>query len=321
MLLSSLETTSYSQQKTILRCPKKFEYQYVRKLKPKKTEARFLLGRAVHTFLEHYYRCQVSNPDKDKAFEAGFKAFEEYVQQNFPQDDESFEQADLAEGMIRHYHRWAIKEDDFVVLEAEIPFELKLDEHTTHRGVIDVLVQNGDGLWIMEHKTASQINTSHTLLDQQISTYVMACKQFDIDLKGVIYNTLRKAVPKKPKVLKSGQLSRSLDNNITYESYLEAIQELGQDPSEYQDVLNELQNRPNTFFHREYVVRTDHAIQEAWKDIQKAEALKQALVGANVFPRNATRDCTWDCPYYELCLAELEGNDVEMLLAEKFVID
>lgn len=313
--------TSYSQQQTLLRCPKKYEYQYEKRIRPKKTDARFLLGRAVHCFLEHYYAALAEQPqNRDSAYQLGRNALEAYLQHNFPQDDESFAQAELAKGMIEHYHQWASEHDRFTVLGTEIPFALDIDG-TEFRGYMDVLVQVGDKIWVMEHKTASQINVRHTLLDKQISVYVMAGRALDIPIEGAIYNVLRKAVPKAPRQLKNGKLSKSLDNNITYESYLAAIHELGHDPAYYQDVLDELKERPNTFFHREFIPRTADAVRQVWEDIRKTEALKQALAGANIFPRNTTKDCNWDCPYYDLCLAELEGADVDLIFQEKYYID
>lgn len=306
-----LEETSYSQQRTLLRCPKKFEYQYIRRLRPKQEEARFLLGRAVHKFLEVYY---------EDGYDTAYKTFKDYVQQNFPQTEEAHEQADLAEGMIKHYAKWAEQNDNFTVLGTEVPFELDING-TKFRGIIDGIVQIGKEIWAMEHKTANQINTRHTLIDKQISTYVMVGRELGIPITGVIYNTLRKALPQKPRVLKNGRLSTSLNNNITYSSYIDAIEELGHTPEMYQDVLDELKARENTFFHREFVPRTEASSEETWDDIRKTEALKQALVGANIFPRNDTRDCVWDCPFVDLCLAELEGNDIEMLINDKFIID
>src|SRR5690606_16827327 len=120
-------------------------------------------------------------------------------------------------------------------------------------------------------------------------------------------------LPKAPKRLKTGRLSTALDSNITYESYLAAIEEIGHSPDMYKEVLDELRHRPNTFFYREFVPRTDTAVEQVWEDIRKTEALKQALVAEKIFPRNTTRDCSWDCPYYDLCVAELEGSDVDLI--------
>lgn len=311
--------TSVSQQRALLRCPKRFEYRYIRQLRPRRDDARFLLGRAVHHFLEIYYGSLVKHPNKENAERVAWAAFERHVQDNFPEDDEAHAQADLAEGMLRNYCRWARDNDNFVVLGTEVPFEVDVSG-VNFRGIFDSIIEIGNEYWIMEHKTATQIKTEHTLRDRQISAYVWAARELGLPVKGVLYNTLKKAVPQKPRILKSGKLSKSLHQNLTYASYLEAIHEQNQDPEGYSDILEQLAQRENPFFHREFVPRTPEAAYAILKDIEQTEVLKQALVTANVFPRNDTRDCAWDCPFNELCLAELEGRDTQSLLETNYKI-
>lgn len=314
------QNTSVTRQRTLLRCPKKYEYHYIRRIRPRREDDRFLLGRAVHVFLEHYYGAQLDNiATKDEAFQYAFGKFREYVTQNFPTDDQAFEQADLAEGMIKHYHSWAKIHDNFTVVGTEIPFEVPVLQSTNLVGIFDGIVEMGGKYWILEHKTASQINTRHVLRDKQVSMYVSAARMLGIPVEGVIYNTLRKGLPQKPALLKKGGLSRSLSNNITYESYLEAIEEHGLSPEDYQEQLNVLKERENPFFHREFVPRTEGNDDQVWEDVQKTEELRAILVKNNIFPRNDTKDCAWDCPYAELCLAEFEGHDTEQLFIDKYV--
>lgn len=311
--------TSVSQQRTLLRCPKRFEYHYIRKLRPRRDDDRFLLGRAVHHFLDVYYGNMVETSNRKEAEYNGWDAFHRYVQDNFPSDDSASDQADLAEGMLHNYCQWAAENDNFIVLGTEVPFEVEV-AGAMFRGIFDGIIQVGNDHWIIEHKTAVQMKTEHTLRDRQISAYVWAAHELGIPVKGVLYNTLKKSAPQQPRVLKSGKLSKSLNQNITYESYMAAIQQLGQDPEGYRDVLDQLAQRENAFFHREFVPRSPEAAGAVLRDIQQAEALKQALVTADVFPRNDTRDCSWDCPFDELCLAELEGRDTRSLLADNFKV-
>lgn len=306
--------TSYSQQKTILRCPKRYEYYYIQKLRPKTADDKFLFGRAVHHFLETYYQAQVNDEHtQDEAFELAYQSFQEYIQNNFPDSDETHEQANLAEGVIKHYFQWSKENDNFKVLGTEIEFQVPFEKFV-FTGRFDVLVEINGKYWIMEHKTASQLSTRHTLMDKQITTYIMAAREKGVPVEGVIYNTLKKAVPEKPKILKNGKLSTALNQNITYSTYMEAINELGHDPSAYQEVLEKLRARENPFFSREYVTRTEEALLEAKKDIIRTELIKSSLEELNLFPRNETRDCSWDCPFFDLCLTELEGGDTREVL-------
>src|SRR5690606_21933561 len=110
-------------------------------------------------------------------------------------------------------------------------------------------------------------------------------------------------------------------NNITYEAYVGALEEGGHDPAFYENGGNKIKKRRNTFFFREVVPSSQAAAEQDWGEKRKTEALRKALGGAKIFPRNITRDCSWDCPYYDLCLAEMEGSDVDWILQEKYCID
>lgn len=238
----ALKNTSYSRQKTLQRCPKKFEYQYVQDLAPKREKDAFLLGKAVHHFLEIYYRTQI-NQDQDTAYQKAQEAYDEYAQIHFPDDEKALEQYELGKEMLRHYHSWAKENDQFRVIETEIQYELKIAD-SLDRGIWDGLVEMNGKYWILEHKTYKQIKTNHTLHDAQISKYFLVAEKNNIPVEGVIYNILKKAVPQKPRLLKNGKLSKSLSKNMTYDSYLAAIHEHGHQPEGYQDVLEKLKNNP-----------------------------------------------------------------------------
>ena len=270
-------------------------------------------------FLEMYYGALADGKVHSDAFSSAFQSFDQYTKENFPKDDEAFAQAELAEKIVRHYYKWAKVNDNFKVLGTEIPFEIQV-ANSKWVGKFDGVVEVGGKYWILEHKTAKQLSTLHVLLDRQISIYVLAARKLDIPVEGVIYNVVKKAVPEKPKVLKSGKLSKSLTTNITYDSYLEAIHELGHDPAMYEDVLEKLKPLGNPFIKREFVPRTVEASRETLKDIQQTEAMKYLMIQHELFPRNPTKDCSWDCPFYDLCLAELEGNDTSVLFREKYMI-
>lgn len=105
---------------------------------------------------------------------------------------------------------------------------------------------------------------------------------------------------------------------MTYDSYLAAIHEHGHQPEGYQDVLEKLKEQPNPFFHREYVSRNKFYSKSALRDLQNIETLKYFILKNHIYPRNLTRDCSWDCPFYDLCLAEIEGAETDYLLEEKY---
>src|SRR5690606_10898829 len=123
-------------------------------------------------------------------------------------------------------------------------------------GHIDGVVQDSSGdVWILEHKTSA---TSWSLVDMlfndQTLGYMWVVQQLlGSAPRGVIFNILRKKVPRVPQLLKNGGLSRAKNIDTTFETYMRAIEDNGLDPVDYVEILRELKDRGNTFFQREKV--------------------------------------------------------------------
>lgn len=312
--------SSYSTQRTFLRCPKKFEYTYLQRLRPVQTDSRFLLGSAVHSFLEIYYRSIAQGATREDAYEAGLLSLQEYLQEHMPQSDRDEDMVQLATGMVKHYHAYATEHDRFTPLETEVPWKVNLANGDTLMGKFDGLVLEGNEIWILEHKTAATINTSHVSRDKQVSVYCLIAQTSGIPVAGVIYNTLRKALPAAPKPLKKGGLSRSLGPNLTYASYIQAIRENGLRLEDYAEELAVLKERENTFFDRQYVRRPEGSLETVANDLLATQLSMAAYAKIKWYPRNDTKDCSWDCPFVELCQLELDGGDATHLRETAFTV-
>lgn len=185
--------------------------------------------------------------------------------------------------------------------------------------VVDTL---GD-LWILDHKTAKTFaDWTKLTTDTQVGSYIWAGEQvlpLDRPISGVIYNGLRKTVPKQPELLKKGGLSKNKSQNTTYDLYLRAIKEHGLDPAEYRDILDHLLEQDHVtattistkFFQRQKVKRSREEIASIAADIY-CEAID--MIQAENFYPNPTRDCCWDCDFYEVCRGLYNREDVDYLL-------
>lgn len=72
--------------------------------------------------------------------------------------------------------------------------------------------------------------------------------------------------------------------------------------------------QPSPRFHRETVYRTSKERRRQIQHISdEVQAMNQYREGNLPLFKNPTRDCTWDCDFYDLCLADENGGDVEML--------
>lgn len=194
-----------------------------------------------------------------------------------------------------------------------------------YRGRIDLIVEDiyGD-LWIFDHKTCKTFGDwSKLQLDTQVGSYIWALKKLVPDLnkhvRGVIYNGLKKAVPKPPEPLVRGGFSKNKNQSTTYEVYLATLLEHGEDPAKYQDILEHLKEQTeitensitNKFFKRQKVKRSPAEIENIGLTIYY-EAID--MIQTQFFYHNPTRDCSWDCDFYDVCVGMNNNEDVDWML-------
>lgn len=192
-------------------------------------------------------------------------------------------------------------------------------------------------LWLFETKTRAQdFNDEILILDEQTAKYQFAA-QWLIDnnkipgiapgtrLRGVLYNVLRKKVPRKPEPLKSRPgLSKNKSIDTTYEVYLAAIKEHGYDSRDYADILRHLKAKPNKFFHREKIRRGTeemHLVGERmryeFETLQRLEEESMDVMNPRLFP-SPSEDCLWKCRFKTVCIVANYGGDAEGLIEHEY---
>jgi len=321
-------------------CHRRYDYSASARqnLEPKRPALHFLFGKAMHTALERYYGF---HEDIVEAFQNAFDEAWIAVRMHNSFDDSLegrlSQMRELGSGMMLNYLEWAAKEDDFEVVCTEREFEIPI---TTALGTKGFFVGRMDGIirrkgldnayCVLEHKSYGQLRPSGFLImDTQTALYQMACQWLvtqgqipeiptDSRVVGVLYNGLKKALPKPPKVLVSGGLSKDKTAlaDCTYALYLQAIQELQLSPEPYQEILSMLRARGNPFFYREYILRQRSEIEQTYKMLLAAAAdlFREDL---QIYP-TPKDDCSWYCEYYELCKCETVGGDYESLKRMNF---
>lgn len=188
-------------------------------------------------------------------------------------------------------------------------------------------------LELLETKTCKGIQTSHLSMDDQAGSYWAVANHTlrsqglisrSETLAGINYNFLRKALPDDRPVDDEGYAT----NKPLKAHYIHALQgidgwtakELGKlklDELEGIAVANHrlvLGDRskvqPTALFHREMVFRTSQEQRSQLRRIQD-EALHMRALREKLLPivKNPTRDCTWDCAFFQMCeLQERGGN-------------
>jgi CRISPR/Cas system-associated exonuclease Cas4 (RecB family) len=239
--------------------------------------------------------------------------------------------AQTLRGMLEHYFKWAPLNDQFTPVKIEIEFEVPiLDTNgdqmycrchrwpVNYQGRLDGLVKDWAGrYWILEHKTTGQMGrTDHLALDSQTGSYCWAMAQLGIVVAGVIYSQALKDYPEPPVELKSPRQGRNFSVNkqqrTTYDEYLKALQDAGENVSLYDEFLQYLKEKGNPFFRRMEVHRNKAAIDYLGSVIYM-EATEMLSPDLLIYPNPGYFNCN-GCRFREPCIAKQDGHDYKFLL-------
>lgn len=194
-------------------------------------------------------------------------------------------------GIDEHWHVIAPEE----TFSLSIPYRGGAGEMAIYAGTYDLVYRDltDDRIWLGEHKTAKQIITSHLAMDDQAGTYlatastilrhrgVLGAKE---EIEGIMYNFLRKGVPdERPEDTEGRKLNK--DGSVS-------------------------KQQPSALLLREPVERTAGE-QAAQLERIQTEALWMGEVRKrpNLLTKSPTRDCSWDCQFFDLCQVHEKGGD------------
>jgi hypothetical protein len=167
----------------------------------------------------------------------------------------------------------------------------------TYVGTVDLIVRNHETGMVeyVDHKFMKTIETDHLYIDDQNGGY-LAIGTHELRKRGLIapneavrvlvYNFLRKA---KPDPRPKNELGQSLNKDGTVSK-----------------------RQPAPFFHRERIERT-----AAERNLQvqriadEAYTIQAVRKGKLPITKNPSRDCRWDCSFFDLCQVHESGGDVE----------
>lgn len=309
---------SNSKLKVYRRCPKQYEYKYVRRLKRKQKAIQLERGSWIHDLLMTHYDghdWREKHAEKSKEF---YKLFEEEREHlgDLPTE---------VERIMRSYFAYYRDEDKRLrVIDSELDEVLPLPNGDEFNFIIDLIVEEPDGgIWLWDHKTVkSFMPESFMLIDTQLARYFWAAEKMGYTpLRGVMFNEIITASPTLPEILKSGGLSKRKNIRCDAYTYLRYVKELGLDPNDYRDILGYLKPRLNQWFRRTSLPRDTNLTRTLMeemsytsREIQDAERLGQ-------FPRTPDKSCTWGCDFLEVCQLELAGGDPSDIIRIRFTED
>lgn len=300
---------------------------------PIQTQPYFWLGTGGHFAMEDWYGYnQYGDP---------LAAFEAYVQAqrlwdrgaHLPDDWE--EQVTLGKQILTHYKRWLVGRQDYptywhngepqveVRIQKELPIPAKEGINFLYDATLDRVVEIDGELWIDDYKFLKQFASHNLDMDEQITSYLwLGTILYERPVVGMIYHQFKKDVPALPRVLKNGSISTDVRQKTTQQLYREALIEkygaVKDAPPGNRECLNTLiekeTDESDGFIRRDYTRRSDAQLRSLGERVM-AETLDMTDPNIFLYP-NFTKDCSWDCPYSDVCLMMENDEDWEPYLEE-----
>ena len=179
-------------------CPRKYKHRFLDFLQPRERAEALGFGTVTHGGLERWY---LSSDDPNRLW-----TVLDYIDRQFPLrtgDPVQKAQWQLARAMLTGYAA-RYPSEDFEIVAVEMPFtgEIRnpdtghLSKTFSMAGKVDGIVKRSDGLYLLEHKTASTIDSAYLdrlWTDTQIALYAHQLRELGYPIIGVIYNVLLKS--------------------------------------------------------------------------------------------------------------------------------
>lgn len=310
--MSDVLVVSLSQIKSYRKCKREHHYRYVENIERRIKKVQLYRGSVIHDLIKVHIR----GGDWEKEFEKFERKFNKLPDLRAEYGDLDDEIWEIMSGYFSYY------EDDpleYLLVEEWIdPVVPLVKGKTAFGGIVDAIARDSEGRhWVVEHKTHDTFPTEEDRLnDLQTSLYVWALRKNGWKIDGILWDYIRTKPPAKPEVLKSGGLSKRKNIDTTYDVYLEAIKEHGENPDDYQDILESLKGREERFYRRVKLPVNEAIIKPIVRDAKRTSL---EIYYLKEFPtRNLTFMCPRWCDFYQLCTAELRGLDTSFIREREY---
>lgn len=187
-----------------------------------------------------------------------------------------------------------------------------------YHGTIDKIMKDCYGrYWLCDYKTAKGADTNKLATDDQVSAYLWAVsKVFPFPVRGFVYLQLTKDAVQEPRRLKDGTLSVDKKQKTTYsllkQELIKDYEKVQNAPNKLIQFLNHLaaceEPEGDRFIRWDFVERTQHQIFSTEAHIYGE--LRHMLDEFMYCYPTPTRDCIWECPFRDACIA-LDKNEMD----------
>ena len=311
---------SNSKEKCWRRCPKKYEFKYVYKLRPKKRKLTLERGSWIHELL------MVHADGED--WEARHKELTRKFYTLFEEEREDL--GDLPTEcywiMKRYLKTYENEDKQMRVVDTELDEIIELPNGLRFQVIVDKITEDKKtgNLIAWDYKTRKNFSDADSmLLDPQLTRYFWALQKMGYSpLVAVAYDEIRTKPPTEPKALRTGGLSRAKNIDTDVWTYMSAIRRLGLDPGDYRDILAHIaRNQRGRFFRRTLLPKDPPIIKTMMRELGwSAKEIQRAERNAE-YPRTFIQnDCKWSCEFRDICIAQLHGSDISSMIKSDFEV-
>lgn len=316
-----VRAVSYSSDKTLSRCEMMYHYRYERRIKPRVKKVGLYRGDWLHQLNEYYRRTGKWKSEfkriKVKLWDKLFDEEKEDYGEDFPQS---------VFDIFSHYvETYAEQDKGLELIELEQLCSLMTPSGILIKWKMDALYRDRESseILLFENKNKKAIPESEErLLQPQPHTYAYLYeKATGVHINRIVWDYVRTKPVPRPQVLKNGGLSiRKIETD--QRGYLRSLAEAGIHPSdseEWQAIKKHLDSLPPTLslerVKNQVNIKIGKRFAEEWvlRGL-RAKEIKRPLL-------TYTKDCKWDCDYYNLCQSDMRGGrDSELIIKKDFLV-
>jgi hypothetical protein len=310
-------------------CLKRYWYRHVENLVPlpNQVSPRIRVGVWCHALLRAYHH--------DRSLSQTYRALLEGALNRGVSAAQCREAGEEAQRLIAGYvWYWRQHGEEWTVLLSEAPLSFDRDG-VRFRATIDLLVAQRDGVWLVEHKTTSQLpDPVWRGVDPQTAIQLLACEANGYHPKGVIFNYLITKVPAPFRLKNDGEpYADSLKGSTTTIAFEQGIADeiaraaekpklIRHEAGYYERFRHQVVNDA-AYYLRFPTRRADPMLQETLADaLARAEEIQRAQETERWTRAFHPLGCRLTCPFGKLDMTEyVLGHPADSMRREYFMAD
>lgn len=299
MAKQPIQYFSTSQISSYRGCKKEWYYKYKERLKPRGITKPLYMGSTIHKLLEIRANGSSWSEYLHNEIAAEYNRMSSTDQENLGLDF-----IECCNNIMKQYD-WMWGNENVKYLATEISIELKIKGRKRFTGIVDAIVEIDGNQYVMEHKTfkTTKMSMDQTWINQQTCLYAKALNNMGYNIKGVLWDMIKTASYKPPRVLKDGSFGKQYGDQTILSFKDVGVEQDKIPPSVYEDIKNNHLN----FLDRYITPLFPSVIESVWKDF--CDTVDEICKNKNS-ARTLGKDCDW-CEYKELCKTDLTGGDSE----------